>query len=414
MREQGTVIFYGIPAYGHIHSNIYLAERLTEEGFRVIYYSLDRFRELIKANNCEYRPYPIDEDALDLSDGNKILKLYRILLQYTQDMLPSLLIEAKREKPCLVLFDSLALWGRMVGSLLHLPFFSFYSIAAIDWPSGRGLSSYAAGFSADFLRYIGELPRALQIRRNLERRYRIKRLGLLPVMMNKCIRNFCGYSPLFQPEGKAFGSEYHFVGPLSVYRTVTEKNDFTIPSKPFLYISLGTIFNQNNELLQSVIEQFGAGNGGNESNKSHGQSGHTYQVVMVWDTSKNSCNISFPDNFIVRPFVNQSEVLQKSSLFITAGGMNSIHEALYYGVPCLLCPQQGEQLLNAKRFEKLGFGRILRNPTTLKEEAEKCILLKEIWSEKKRKQMLNTAPLETAIRYMKQTARQTEIHKRSN
>lgn len=398
MAEQGTVIFYGIPAYGHIHSNIYLAERLTEEGFRVIYYSLDAFRELIKANSCEYRSYPINENVLNLSDGDKILKLYRILLQYTRNMLPYLLAEAKREKPSLVLFDSLALWGRVMGGLLHVPSFSFYSIAAVDWPSGRGLSAYAAGFSAGFLRYIGELPRALQIRWDLERRYGIRKLGLLPAMMNKGSRNFCGYSALFQPEGKAFGSQYYFVGPLATYRTVTEKNDFDIPEKPLLYISLGTIFNQNNELLQTVIEQF------REDNREGRQ---PYSVVMVWDIDKNQHSISFPDNFIVRPFVNQGEILQKASLIITAGGMNSIHEALYYGVPCLLCPQQGEQLLNARQFERLGFGRILRNTAALREEAEQCILLKEAWSEKRRKQMLNTASLETAIKYMKQAARPT-------
>ena len=88
---------------------------------------------------------------------------------------------------------------------------------------------------------------------------------------------------------------------------------------------------------------------------------------------------SFPENFIVRPFVNQNEVLAHASLFLTAGGVNSIHEALYFGVPCLMCPQQGEQLLNARQFERLGFGRILRDPDRLLQEVRACMELKKHW-----------------------------------
>ena len=87
----------------------------------------------------------------------------------------------------------------------------------------------------------------------------------------------------------------------------------------------------------------------------------------------------------MRKFVNQGEILKKASLFITAGGVNSIHEALYYGVPCLLCPQQGEQLLNARQFENLGFGRILRDLVKLRREAEWAMKLKDGWKEGRRK-----------------------------
>jgi UDP:flavonoid glycosyltransferase YjiC (YdhE family) len=38
-----------------------------------------------------------------------------------------------------------------------------------------------------------------------------------------------------------------------------------------------------------------------------------------------------PDNFIVKQYVPQTEVLQYAKLFITHGGMNSSNEGLYYG-----------------------------------------------------------------------------------
>ena len=136
-KNKKAVLFYGIPACGHTFSNLYLAGRLAEAGFRVIYYSTDSFREIIEANGCEYRAYPVDERTLELTDGEKLPKLYRLILQYTWDMLPELLTQAWRERPCGVIFESLALWGRLIGKQLSVPGASFYSIAAVDWTWSR-------------------------------------------------------------------------------------------------------------------------------------------------------------------------------------------------------------------------------------------------------------------------------------
>ena len=600
--DKGTLFFYGLPAYGHTLSNLYLAGRLAGAGFRVVYYSAEPFRENIEENGCEYRAYPMDWAALDLTDGERILKLYRLVLEYTWRMLPKLLEQAEEERPCGVIFDSLALWGRAVGQLRGVPSFAFYSIAAIDWiwgfprvrggggapadsagspagfrkygseehregitagasgffamfrkpgnaerehgitagacappariwkpgseeredgitagacappairkrgseeredgtavgtcapparirkhsneecregiaadasgfyariqkpgkaerrdgaatdapgatarlrkhshgertggrpakdraglsvglwkyghengdarrfpvsPWGKGLGAYAPGFSADFLRYAGEIPGAAAYAKRLRKRYGLRDLGLLPVLMNRGDYNLCGYARLFQPGGRGFGGEYRFVGPLSVHRKIGQQNDFSCwdedVSTPLIYISLGTVFHRNEEFLRTVVEQLGlrtgkrlterlektgggcpAGLGGGRSR------GESFRVVLVWSGDETR---AFPENFTVRPFVNQNEILKHAALFITAGGMNSLHEALYFGVPCLMCPQQGEQRLNARRFERLGFGKILQDPRKLRREAWKCMELKKGWDEKLRKRL---------------------------
>ena len=98
--EKGIIFFYGLPAYGHTLSNLYLAGRLAGTGFRVVYYSAEPFRETIEENDCEYRAYPMDWETLDLTDGERILKLYRLVLEYTWKMLPKLLEQAEEERPC--------------------------------------------------------------------------------------------------------------------------------------------------------------------------------------------------------------------------------------------------------------------------------------------------------------------------
>lgn len=376
-----TIVWYGIPAYGHTCSNLFLADALAKMGFRVLYYSMAPFREMIEANGCEYRAYPVLKKLPDLSDGKRILKLYRLLLEYTRNMLPSLLQEAERNTPCCVIFESLALWGRAVGFLRGIPSFSFYSIVAVRKVGESAFFEYGMGFWADFWRYIGEIPKAVSVRRQLKQNYGLPDLGLLPVLMNSGDYNLMGYTAHFQPDGKKFGKEYRFLGPLSAHRTVTETNDFTCPGGTLIYVSLGTIFHEDKRLLEELIKQFGEA--GEEP---------IYKIVMVTgeegkDEDKDACVASLPANFIGRPFVNQLEILKRASLFISAGGMNSIHEALWCGVPCLLYPQQGEQLVNARRFEQMGFGRILKRIARLRTEAERAMQLRYTWDETLRAEM---------------------------
>ena len=54
--DKGTLFFYGLPAYGHTLSNLYLAGRLAGAGFRVVYYSAEPFRENIEENNMAKKP----------------------------------------------------------------------------------------------------------------------------------------------------------------------------------------------------------------------------------------------------------------------------------------------------------------------------------------------------------------------
>ena len=59
------------------------------------------------------------------------------------------------------------------------------------------------------------------------------------------------------------------------------------------------------------------------------------------------------------PSVPQLEVLSRAGVFVTHGGMNSVHESLAYGVPMLLVPQGSDQHLVAARVRDRGAGRVL-------------------------------------------------------
>lgn len=68
---------------------------------------------------------------------------------------------------------------------------------------------------------------------------------------------------------------------------------------------------------------------------------------------------AIPKNFVVQNEVPQLEILQRAALFISHGGMNSVSEALYYGVPLIVIPQAGGQTWVARRVGQLGAGKML-------------------------------------------------------
>jgi len=54
--------------------------------------------------------------------------------------------------------------------------------------------------------------------------------------------------------------------------------------------------------------------------------------------------------------INQLEILKNCDIFITHGGMNSVNEALFWGVPMCLHPFQVEQEIVVDRIVELHCG----------------------------------------------------------
>ena len=99
-----------------------------------------------------------------------------------------------------------------------------------------------------------------------------------------------------------------------------------------------------------------------------------WQVVLSIGKQVDPATLNpVPENFLVRPHVPQLEVLQHTRLFITHCGMNSTMESLYYGVPIAGLPQQGEQMMTARRVQELSLGTLLDMNTLTVEQLRATI-----------------------------------------
>lgn len=99
--------------------------------------------------------------------------------------------------------------------------------------------------------------------------------------------------------------------------------------KKTIYISLGTVNNQNKAFFQNCIKAL---------------KDIEMNVIMSVGTIVDVASLGdIPANFRVEQSVEQIEVLQQVDMFLTYCGMNSVNESLYYGVPMILFPQTNEQ-----------------------------------------------------------------------
>lgn len=143
---------------------------------------------------------------------------------------------------------------------------------------------------------------------------------------------------VFQQQDHLFDDRFKFIGPAFIEESIEAYNQI---KQPLLYISLGTLLNNQPDFYQKCFAAFGQSD---------------WQVVMPVGDKVDITNWQIPDNFQIANYVPQDAVLKRAKAFITVGGMNSVQQSLYYGVPIVVIPATGEHELIAQRVNKLGVG----------------------------------------------------------
>ncbi len=114
------------------------------------------------------------------------------------------------------------------------------------------------------------------------------------------------------------------------------------PGSPLSMYHWARLFNADATFYRACFEAFGR---------------EDVEVIMSIGTNVSEASLGqAPANFVVRPHVPQMEVLGRASAFVTHGGMNSVSESLFQGVPVVVIPQMGEQEVVGRRVEEIGAG----------------------------------------------------------
>ncbi len=353
--------FFSIPFSGHVNPGVGLARELVEKGEEVIYYCTDSFREKIESSGAVFRSYG---DKFYLNDDfvtHNNIEILRVHMELSELIMEQLYNDIKRDKPDYIVHDFMSTWGKHAAQASNIPAINMYT-TFVERPEGI-LKTVGLILAVAFM-ILRNIPRMIDIRKisgRLKKKYNIKVQGLIDIIDNKEALTLVFTSRKFQPYTEKFGDDYKFIGPVSMYRKEKIKG-FRLnrsEGRPLLFISLGTVFNNEREFFIKCIEAFG---------------NRDMDVLMSVGKKIDISSLVIPENFTVKHFyeIPQLEVIKECDVFITHGGMNSVHEGLMNGIPLIVVPQQLEQAHMAKRVAETGSGIYLDMSEVTPESLKEC------------------------------------------
>jgi MGT family glycosyltransferase len=163
------------------------------------------------------------------------------------------------------------------------------------------------------------------------------------------------YSPLaqisqqpaaFEFPRRQLPAHFHFTGPFhqSIGRDIPEFPWERLTGQPLIYASMGTIQNQLMPIFQTIAEACQT---------------LEAQLVISLGGGHQSLGHAFAGNPLVVDYAPQLELLSKTTLTITHGGLNTTLECLAQGVPMVAIPIANDQPGVAARIRWSGVGEAI-------------------------------------------------------
>lgn len=322
------ILMINLPYSGHTNPTLGIASELVKRGHHVGYINAPSFRERIEATGATFIPY--DNYPDNLTDQQ--VKTRCFLAAYHTGL------RVGKEYD-LVLFEMFFYLGQILAEELGKPCIRQFSMFAWNEHVVNTFIKNSRMWYVLRSHFVRKL-----ITRNSSHGVKIKYGEMISEINNNIPSlNIVFTSRQFQLYESEFDDRFQFVGPSIAARTSDANIPYQEMKKHIIYVSMGTVLGKNKDIYQTCIKAFA-----------------DEEVTVIMSLGKYIKKESLgciPNNFYVYTSVPQLEVLQKSSLFITHGGMNSVNESIYYSVPMLVAPIGGDQPTIADRVEELGLGK---------------------------------------------------------
>ena len=337
-------VFFGLPVHGHTNPTLPLVRELTRRGDDIVYLSTPEFADAITATGATFRPY---RNAFLPELGTlarRMDELVWLFARTSSEVLAEELDDFRALRPDYVITDSVAPWGQWVAQILDRPVLTSVTTFAFNrkvlrYAVAHGVRPKGGAFMLSKLRH---LARAMRLTRQLRRRYGVSGPGLLSTALGPIGPSLVYTSRQFQPCAETFDERVSFVGPLLEPRADDGGFSWEGIRDRVVYVSLGTLFNADPGFYRTCFAAL-----------------RRLDVQVVISVGRRIAIADLgppPANVLVRAHVPQLEILEHASAFVTHGGMNSVSEGLFYGVPLVVVPQMSEQYIVGRRVEELGAG----------------------------------------------------------
>jgi MGT family glycosyltransferase len=331
---------------GHVNPMLPIIKAWCANGDEVHFYSTEDARSKAESTGAVFKPFNNFLGGVRQEDISHFLEFIVLLLQSADLVVPTVVDQAQREAYDYVFHDSLFGWGNLIARLLKLPHIASHASFASTGKKPKMAGETLLKQVGDLLKGGKYIPEIKKLSAKLAAAYGVPAPSINEVFSQTGQLNLVYTSTYFQPEYDRLDQSYIFSGP-SVSARAEDHSDFPLDhldndGRPVVYISMGTVLVKSEPFFRLCLDAFRDG---------------SYQVVISAGRHTDMGLFrNTPAHIIAHPYVPQLEVLQRSSVFVTHGGMNSTSEALYFDVPLVLIPHAADQPIIAARVETLGAG----------------------------------------------------------
>jgi MGT family glycosyltransferase len=333
--------FTSMPAHGHVNPTLPLVEELVRRGHRVTYATHEKFADAVESSGATLLAVP-GEMPSPPSPANitpeEMAGRAEKFFELVRTGLPPLLTRFEQDPPDALCYDMMTFTGRIVAEKLRL-----LDIGLLPtYASNEHFSLREQMVSTlNFEPYQQQMLQAFQKIQEFAAEHGIDE-PMHPLGMAAASLNIVFIPREFQPSADTFDERFRFVGPSVGSRAEDDSWQPPTDSKPLLFISLGTTFNNQADFFRMCLAAFG---------------NSPWHVAMAIGETVDPAELGpIPDNVEIRPYFPQPLVLRHADAFLSHAGMNSTMESLHAAVPMVAVPQMPEQELNAGQVEELGLG----------------------------------------------------------
>ena len=318
-----NVLMVNLPFSGHTNPTLPLAAKLVEYGHRVTYVNAPEFREKIEFTGAVFVPYKNFPENADqkYKKKNSFLAAFDTVISLTEkyDILiyemffyPGIDLAKRMGIPCVRQFSQPA-WNQNIWD--DAPLISKISVKLIDMQVLPKKKAKNKGFLNTCLKD--------------------------GITKSKADLNIVYIPKQFQERMEEFDDSYLYVIPKPEIKPGKVVIPYEKMKTPIVYISLGSILSDKS-FYRKCIKAFGS-----------------KDLSVILNTGKVPPESlgDLPENIYAYSFVPQIEVLSHTDVFLTHCGMNSINEALCFGIPMVAMPFINDQITNANRLVDLGVAK---------------------------------------------------------
>ena len=363
MRRIGMLSF---SSPGHFYPLTALGRKLLSRGNEVVYFQVADLEAAIQAAGLEFQPIGRDDYPLGTlrrldAEISKLKGLTGLRCSIRRMVLGSTMI--LRDAPAAIraakvdalIVDQVEPAGGSVAEHLGLPFVS----VALALPL-----NLEAGVPAVFFPWMHRLGRVAQLRNRLGNAL-LRKIGSAVLRTINQQRRAWGlaevensnqlFSKLAQVvqlpaalelPGRHLPPEFHHTGPwtdAAARSPVAFPWERLDPARRLVYVSMGTLQNGNPRPFQVIAEAC---------------DGLGLQLVISLGGGMDSTALGvLPGDPIVVGYAPQLDLIRRSTLTISHGGLNTVLESLESGVPMVVLPVTNDQPGVGTRVEWSGVGR---------------------------------------------------------